>query len=102
MKAYASWFLRVFFLCMFLVILLFGIDHTSQSTNEQDRQRLVEAIKKAAITCYSIEGFYPSDIEYLKDGYGILVDERRYQVHYAYSGSNLMPDIRVFEKGDEK
>lgn len=78
------------------------MEHTSKSTTAQDQQRLLEAIKKAAVTCYSVEGFYPYDLSYLIENYGVYIDERHYQVHYEYSGSNLIPDIRVFEKGDKK
>lgn len=89
-------------LFVFMVLLLFGIDHTAESTAVQDQQRQLEAVRKAAITCYSVEGFYPSDLEYLKEHYGVYIDEQRFQLHYEYSGSNLMPDIRIFEKGDEQ
>lgn len=102
MKTYQGWLARFFLLFMLLALLLFGIEHTAKSSSVQDRQRLLEAIKKAAVTCYSVEGFYPQDIEYLVKNYGILVDENRYQIHYEYSGRNLMPDIRIFEKGDGK
>ena len=49
------------------------------------------------MACYAAEGSYPSDLNYLKERYGIQVDETRYTVYYNIFASNLMPDITVLE-----
>lgn len=54
-------------------------------------------IRRAAVECYALEGFYPTGLDYLADHYGVSVDEERYIVHYQYVASNLMPDITVLE-----
>ena len=36
-------------------------------------------------------------IDYLKENYGIQIDEERYTVFYEVQGSNLMPNITVME-----
>ena len=54
-----------------------------------------QSIRRAAVQCYALEGFYPSDLEYLMAEYGVTVDESRYFVGYQYVASNLMPDITV-------
>ena len=50
------------------------------------------------MTCYASEGVYPPDLEYLKDHYGVQIDEERYTVFYERFAQNLMPDITVLEK----
>lgn len=49
------------------------------------------------MACYAAEGIYPPDLDYLKDHYGVQVDEERYTVFYSVFAENLMPDITVLE-----
>ena len=58
------------------------------------------AVRSAAVTCYAVEGFYPSDTEYLRENYGLNYDESRYVVFYDAFASNIMPTIRVVPKGE--
>lgn len=39
----------------------------------------------------------PPDLEYLKNHYGIQIDEQRYTVYYNRFAQNLMPDVTVLE-----
>jgi len=50
------------------------------------------------VACYATEGFYPPDIAYLEEHYGIQIDKSRYVVKYTAIAENLMPDITVLEK----
>lgn len=43
---------------------------------------LTDAIRRASVQCYSIEGRYPPSVEYLEDNYGIVIDRERYNVFY--------------------
>lgn len=54
-----------------------------------------QTIRRAAVTCYALEGAYPTDIEHLYEVYGVSVDRDRYIVHYEYVAANLVPDITV-------
>ena len=56
-------------------------------------------IRKAAISCYAIEGAYPQTMDYLEDHYGLQFDHDKYVVEYDIIGSNVMPWIAVAEKG---
>ncbi len=58
-------------------------------------------LRRAALECYALEGFYPADPEYLYSRYGVEIDTDRYIVHYESAGGNLMPDISVFEAAGE-
>jgi len=54
-----------------------------------------ESIRKAVINCYATEGRYPQDYEYLKQHYGLSVDENKFIIHYEIFACNIMPDITV-------
>lgn len=63
---------------------------------DQETLALAEqSIRRAAVQCYALEGFYPTDLDYLKEHYGVTVDGNRYWVDYQFVASNLMPDIVV-------
>lgn len=64
-----------------------------------DRQQLLEeAIRKYAVQCYALEGNYPENIQYLEQNYTLNLDRDKYVYHYRFIGSNMMPEIYVFEK----
>lgn len=65
---------------------------------EEGRLQLEESIRRAAVTCYAVEGIYPPDLAYLQEHYGIQVNEDRYYVFYEVFGANMMPDITVLER----
>ena len=63
-----------------------------------DRENLVlaeQAVRRAAVECYALEGWYPDSLSYLTQHYGVRVDTDRYLVDYQFIASNLMPDITV-------
>ena len=69
--------------------------------NDREIDLVRTAVKNAALTCYSVEGVYPDDIEYLRENYGLAYNDERYVVFYDAFASNLMPSISVVEKGDD-
>ena len=83
---------------LILLCFLTGLSNLSQGHTDEGLQQLEEAIHRAAVSCYAAEGFYPPNIEYLVDHYGIQIDHDRYVVNYTVFAENLMPDITVLEK----
>ncbi len=81
-----------------LLLFLTGLSNLDRDRSEEGRQQLEQALRRGAVACYAAEGIYPPDVEYLKDHYGIQVDEERYAVFYEVFASNLMPDITVLER----
>lgn len=73
-----------------------GLDRTA--TDEQ-AEVLLSALRKAAVTCYSVEGRYPDSLAYLAQKYGVVIDEDSYIVVYDAFASNILPDIRVIRRG---
>ena len=85
-----------------LMILVLGgvwvlLTKVGRSSGEAQTQFVTEAVHNAALTCYAVEGAYPTDLEYLRTHYGLAYDQSRYFVRYDSIGSNLMPDISVTE-----
>ncbi len=83
--------LAVFCLCK-------GVDKMGSGQEAESLKQLDSSIRKATVTCYAAEGVYPPDIDYLKDNYGVQIDEDRFTVFYEIQGSNLMPNITVMER----
>lgn len=85
-----------------LLFFLASINNLNIGKSEEGKDQLEQALKRCAVTCYATEGIYPPDVEYMKEHYGIQIDEERYLVRYEIFAENLMPDITVLEKRDEK
>lgn len=87
-----------------LLLLLVGLFFLGAvSRLEEDRraagkQQLEQALRRTAVSCYAAEGFYPPDVAYMQEYYGLRFDERIYQIHYERPASNWMPDITVLER----
>lgn len=67
----------------------------SKRSGERGAETLRDAIRRASVQCYAIEGRYPPSVEYLEENYGIKIDRERYDVFYSGFASNFMPDITV-------
>ena len=83
---------------LILAIICVSIFNSQKAYDENQLESIEENIRKAVIACYSIEGYYPSDINYLKDNYGLVIDESSVNVFYQAVGSNIFPDIMVSSK----
>lgn len=83
-----------------LAVLLVNRIGTAQESAETEIVR--DAVKNAAITCYAVEGAYPDDVSYLRENYRLAYDEDRYLVNYEAFASNMIPDIFVTEKSNER
>lgn len=83
-----------------LVLLWFlgSVSGLSRGYGEKDQQRLEEALRRAAVSCYATEGFYPPDLAYLQEHYGVQINSRHFTVSYLPVAENLMPQITVLEK----
>ena len=81
-----------------LVAFLVALTNLEGGQGEERRLQLEVSVRRAAVTCYAVEGIYPPDLDYLRQHYGIQVDEKHYDVFYEVFGSNIMPDITVVEK----
>ena len=90
--------LRGLVILLVLVAFLAATANLESGQGEQRRLQLEEAIHRAAVTCYAVEGIYPPDLDHLRRHYGLQVDEKHFDVFYEVFGSNIMPDITVVER----
>ena len=92
--------LLLWFIIFLLVISFFTIcvNNVEKGNMNEGRNNLIEAVKKTAIHCFSIEGQYPQDVKYLEDNYGLKYNHDKYVIHYQLIGFNIMPDIFVTER----
>lgn len=78
--------------------LYFSAVNVQKSKESENLNILSDAIRRSAVQCYAIEGFYPPNIEFLENNYGLVVDHDKYVVSYNVFASNIMPDIDVYLK----
>ena len=94
----------VLFLCgAAVVLLLFTRAFTNLKAGSGDEavSQLESAIRQAVVTCYATEGYYPPDMDYIVEHYGIQLDESRYLVSYDIFAENIMPEITVIPLAEE-
>ena len=96
-------FLKSNFLAIVLFIgiammMVIGFRDTAEKRRTQSIQSATDSIMRAVVTCYAIEGSYPESYEYIKEHYGVYINEKKFSVFYSALGSNIMPGFRVIEK----
>lgn len=93
---------KLLLMALLFVLALFclgkAVGRLESGQQGESLRQLDQAIRKATLTCYATEGVYPPTIDYLKENYGIQIDESRYTVFYEIFGDNIMPDITVMER----
>lgn len=89
----------VAFIAVILAIILWSTNMTSRADTQQAKVQ-EEAIRKAAVTCYAIEGRYPESLQYVRDNYSVIVNEEDFNINYEVFASNIMPSISVKVKGE--
>ena len=72
------------------------------SSENMEEQLVLDAVRRAALTCYAVEGAYPQTLKELERGYGLAYNKDAYIVSYDAFASNVMPDIQVLRKGAER
>lgn len=89
-------------LAVFAALLFGGValfDRIGGASGAAETELVEQAVRSAALTCYAVEGAYPLGLDYLKENYGLAYNESLYIVSYDAFASNVMPEIRVLEKG---
>lgn len=77
---------------------VFGLRTADEARGAEGVRVLEDSIRRAAVSCYAIEGRYPDTLLYLEENYGVYVDEEEYAVFYEVFATNIMPEITVIEK----
>ena len=79
----------------------FALGNTQDRSGGEQSKFLKDALRRAAVTCYAIEGRYPPTLDYVVANYGVVINESRFLVKYSAFAENIMPSIRVLELGKE-
>ena len=82
-----------------VVVLVFALTRVDERSQQEQTKTLEDALLRATLTCYAVEGRYPDGVEYLQNNYGIVYDEEKYIVVMDAFAMNILPDIRVLIKG---
>lgn len=80
------------------MVFVLSVSGLETDRKKEGRQQLEEVLRRTAVTCYAAEGFYPPDLEYMTEQYGLQYDEKEYVIYYEIFASNLMPVITVLER----
>ncbi len=92
-------FIRILLPLSLTVLLLIALGWAAARAESQTAAQALrlteESIRRAAVQCYALEGFYPANINYLMEHYGIRPDTSRFIIHYQFIADNLLPDITV-------
>ena len=97
-RVFLSVILSVFVFFALLWLLNAGVGALSKKTLAEQQKSTERAVTQAAVHCYALEGAYPESLDYLKDHYGLTIDETHFSVQYVCFASNLMPQIDVVPK----
>ena len=68
------------------------------AVREQGALSMRQAIVDSALECYAIEGAFPASLGYLKDHYGLRVNERDYLITYECYADNVAPSVVVMAR----
>lgn len=83
--------------CIFL-IWFFIYRSPAAGTGEEAAESIKTAVQQCALQCYTVEGAYPPNLEYLEDNYGLRVNTTDFYVTYEAFAENQMPDVRVTKR----
>lgn len=94
MKKYV--FFSVALVLLFVLFFYRSVGNVNVRRNSEKTNILADAIIKSAVQAYAIEGFYPPDITYMEDNYGLIIDHDKYVISYNVFASNIMPEIEIY------
>lgn len=87
----------IFFLIVMVVFVL-GIGKISSKNEKDEKDILINALNRDIVHCYAVEGYYPPNLSYIEEHYGLTYDHSRYLVDYEPIGNNIMPTVTIVEK----
>jgi len=83
------------FIVLFLVVITLLLGLTENRVQSRQVEFLQDAVRRAAVQSYALEGRFPEDLNYLEENYGLIIDHKRFAVYYESMGDNLLPQIMV-------
>lgn len=96
-----AWLLSAALFALVVIWLLVSVGNAEEASGKNRAEALKKSVMNGAALCYSIEGEYPRELEYLEENYGVNVSSDIYIVHYEYFGANVSPTVTVIERSRE-
>ena len=93
--------LMLFSVILFVLLAVWLVISARNANSAAEKSRsdsVYRTVMHSAALCYSIEGEYPTDLEYLEENYGVKINRDRYIVHYEYFGGNIRPTVTVADR----
>lgn len=87
--------ISVFIFIGILIVFLSVIGKTTESSLQEQKRYLEEAVEQSLLQCYVTEGRYPESFSYLEEKYGLIYDKEYFRVDYTVYGSNLYPEVKI-------
>ncbi|MDE7302222.1 MAG: hypothetical protein K2N60_02755 [Oscillospiraceae bacterium] len=81
---------------------LVSVNNADSAAGGKRTEAVYNSVMNGASLCYSIEGEYPPDLEYLEKNYGVRINRDKYIVDYSYFGANIRPTVTVAEREDSE
>lgn len=88
------------FFAVVMVIFIWAVAEFGQANVDKQKESLENALDRAIVQCYALEGTYPPSLDYIKEHYGLTYNEDLFYVTYESIGSNLRPDVTIIVRGD--
>ena len=82
------------FACL-IILFNYGINNLTQANEEEALEAVRNAVTRAAIQFYALEGRFPPHLDYLEERFGLQLDHERFEIVYSAFGANVMPQILV-------
>ena len=82
-----------------IIVFVALVNNITGKGNRREMDIVKDAVKNATLTCYAVEGMYPDDLNYLIEHYNLSYNKDRYIVYYEPLASNVIPSIKVVERG---
>ncbi len=90
---------KIIIMILLLAACIMLAGHIGSLQQREETKMVSDAVREALLTCYAVEGAYPSDVDYLREYYRLSYDTERYIVSFDAFASNHVPDVFVMERG---
>ena len=77
------------------ILFILQIQNITHLTKQQQRINLEKAISRDIIQCYALEGYYPPDLNYIEEHYGLTYNKSEF---YQIEGENIKPTFTIIER----
>ena len=77
------------------ILFILQIQNITHLTKQQQRINLEKAISRDIIQCYALEGYYPPDLNYIEEHYGLTYNKSEIFIDYQIEGENIKPTFTI-------